>query len=270
MRNKVKALILVSIFLMTFIVGTLINSDSIGIDISSKYLPPSIEHFFGTDWMGRDMFLRTIKGLSLSISIGIGVSLISGFIAGFLGVVSGLLGGIVDKGITLLIDLFLSIPSTIVIILISLALGGGMRGVVVGISITHWPSLARIIRGEVIGIKKSEFVMISRNLGKSNFFIGVNHILPNILKQIIIGTLALFPHAIIHEASISFLGFGLQPHTPSIGIILSESMKYLSSGSWWLTILPGIALISTSLLLDGIGRCLLTSIYPEDNFRQEV
>lgn len=270
MKNKKKFIFLLFIFSLLFSIGIFISSDDIGINISTKYLGPSFEHFFGTDWLGRDMFLRVMKGLNLSIAIGMGVSILSGLIALIVGVISGFGGKWADRILTGIIDLFITIPSTIAVILISVALGGGIKGVVVGISITHWPSLARVIRGEVLQVRNSDYVKISRKLGKSKLYIIIHHILPHITQQLIIGIIILFPHAILHEASISFLGFGLQPHEASIGIILSEGMKYLSSGKWWLTFLPGLTLVCTSLILDTLGKTTLNLFNRDDYFYQEV
>ena len=130
-------------------------------------------------------------------------------------------------------------------------------------AITHWPSLTRIIRAEVMQIKNSEYVKLSKNFGKSNVYIATKHILPHIIPQLLVGVVLIFPHAILHEASITFLGFGLQPHEPAIGIILSEAMKYLSSGRWWLAFFPGISLVLVSLMVDNIGKQISKLINPK-------
>ncbi|MGL5560814.1 MAG: ABC transporter permease, partial [Paraclostridium dentum] len=151
----------------------------------------------------------------------------------------------------------------LVIILISISLGGGLKGIIIGVAITHWPSLTRIIRAEVMQIKNSEYVKLSKNFGKSNVHIATKHILPHIIPQLLVGVVLIFPHAILHEASITFLGFGLQPHEPAIGIILSEAMKYLSSGRWWLAFFPGISLVLVSLMVDNIGKQISKLINPK-------
>ncbi|MGL5346412.1 MAG: ABC transporter permease, partial [Peptostreptococcaceae bacterium] len=206
-------------FLMTIIVlGSLVNEEQLAISLTNKNLSPSMDYIFGTDWMGRDMFYRTLKGLSLSMKIGIMASCFSGVIALTLGLMGATLGKRVDSVITWLIDLCLSVPHALVIILISIALGGGLKGIVVGVSLTHWPSLTRIIRAEVMQINNSDYAKISRNFGKSNLYIAIRHILPHIIPQLLVGVVLIFPHAVLHEASITFLGFGLPPHEPAIGI----------------------------------------------------
>ena len=156
----------------------------------------------------------------------------------------------------------MGIPHIVLLILISYALGKGFWGVTIGVAITHWPSLTRVIRAEVLQVKQSQYVAVARQLGVSPLRIAAKHVLPYVLPQYLVGLILLFPHAILHEASITFLGFGLSPEAPAIGIILSESMKYLSSGMWWLALFPGIALIVTVLLFDVAGSGLRRLIDP--------
>ena len=245
-----------SLLLLAIVVSSLfVEGDSLPTDFSSKNLAPSLEHPFGTDWMGRDMFTRTLEGLGLSIMIGAFASLISTVITVILGLLSSA-GKTADSFVSWLVDLFLSIPHLLLIILISIGLGGGAPGVILGVALTHWTSLTRVVRAEIKQIKTQEYIYISRNLGKSKWWIATKHILPHLIPQIILGTILLFPHAILHEASVTFLGFGLSPHEPAIGIILSESMRYLSAGYWWLAFFPGLSLLIVVLAFDMIGENL--------------
>lgn len=263
-EKTILSILIFSCFLIGIMVfGSFISEKQISIDLTQKNISPNLNYLFGTDWMGRDMFYRTIKGLSLSMKIGVMASMISGLIALTLGLMSATMGNTVDSIITWIIDLFLSVPHALVIILISISLGGGLKGIIIGVAITHWPSLTRIIRAEVMQIKNSEYVNLSKNFGKSNLYIATKHILPHIIPQLLVGVVLIFPHAILHEASITFLGFGLQPHEPAIGIILSEAMKYLSSGRWWLAFFPGISLILVSLMVDNIGKQISKLINPK-------
>lgn len=227
-------LIFISILVFIMIYGSLVTEEQIAINLANKNLSPNISHPFGTDWVGRDMFYRTIKGLSISMKIAMTASVLSGIIALLLGIMGATLGKRIDSFVTWIIDLSMSVPHVLVVIMVSIALGGGLKGIVAGIAITHWPSLTRIIRAEVIQIRESEYVKASRNFGKSNLYIAFKHILPHVFPQLFIGVVLIFPDAVLHEASVTFLGFGLPPHQPAIGIILSEAMKYLSTGRWWL------------------------------------
>ena len=250
-------------FIAILIVGSAIDPEKFSIDLINKNQSPSLSHIFGTDWIGRDMFFRTLKGLSISMKIGVLSSIISGIIAVILGVIGPTCGKKVDGVITWFIDLVLSVPHTLIIILISMAAGGGLKGIVLGVSLTHWTSLTRIIRAEVMQVQESDYTKIAKNFGKSNLYIAKNHILPHIIPQFLVGIVLIFPHAILHEASVTFLGFGLQSHEPAIGIILSEAMKYLTSGKWWLAFFPGISLVLVSMMVDNMGKKIGKLIDPK-------
>ena len=262
-----KTILSLSIFVVFFIViiiaGSVINPEKFSIDLINKNQSPSLTHIFGTDWIGRDMFFRTLKGLSMSMKIGVLSSVISGIIAVVLGVIGPICGKRVDSVITWFIDLVLSVPHTLIIILISMAAGGGLKGIVMGVSLTHWTSLTRIIRAEVMQVKEAEYTKIAKNFGKSKLYIAKNHILPHIIPQLLVGIVLIFPHAILHEASVTFLGFGLQSHEPAIGIILSEAMKYLTSGKWWLAFFPGLFLVLVSMMVDNMGKKIGKLIDPK-------
>ena len=245
--------IAVSILVLVVISSFFINSKEILTNFSIINQAPSFEHIFGTDWMGRDMFTRTLKGLGLSVQIGAGASLLSSLIAIILAFI-GSINKHLDSFIAWLVDLVLSVPHILLIILISIGLGGGALGVTVGVALTHWTSLTRILRAEIKQINTSDFVKVSERFGKSRVWIVTKHILPLVITQIIVGTILIFPHAIMHEASVTFLGFGLSPHEPAIGIILSESMKYLATGEWWLALFPGLSLLVLVLLFDIAGE----------------
>ena len=263
-EKTILSLIIFAVFFITILVaGSMIDPEKFSIDLINKNQSPSMVHIFGTDWIGRDMFFRTLKGLSISMKIGVLSSIISGIIAVILGIIGPTCGKRVDAVITWFIDLVLSVPHTLIIILISMAAGGGLKGIVLGVSLTHWTSLTRVIRAEVMQVKEAEYTKIARNFGKSNFYIAKNHILPHIIPQLLVGIVLIFPHAILHESSVTFLGFGLQSHEPAIGIILSESMKYLTSGKWWLAFFPGLSLVLVSIMVDNMGKKLGKLIDPK-------
>ena len=263
-EKTILSLIIFAVFFITILVaGSMIDPEKFSIDLINKNQSPSIMHIFGTDWIGRDMFFRTLKGLSISMKIGVLSSIISGVIAVILGIIGPTCGKKVDGVITWFIDLVLSVPHTLIIILISMAAGGGLKGIVLGVSLTHWTSLTRVIRAEVMQIKGAEYTKIARNFGKSSFYIAKNHILPHIIPQLLVGIVLIFPHAILHESSVTFLGFGLQSHEPAIGIILSESMKYLTSGKWWLSFFPGLSLVLVSIMVDNMGKRIGKLIDPK-------
>ena len=236
------------------IAGKILFDEALVTDFSRKNLPPSLQYPFGTDWLGRNMLLRTIVGLSMSIQIGLITATVSSIIALALGAASATMGGTVDSIISFIIDMVMGIPHILLLILISFAFGRGFHGIVIGICFTHWTSLARLMRAEVLQIKESTYIKVAEKLGVSKLSIIQNHMLPHLLPQFVTGLILLFPHAILHESSITFLGFGLSPEQPAIGIILSESMKYLVMGNWWLAIFPGALLVFIVILFNTIGE----------------
>lgn len=247
------AVAIVAILIAIYLPGALLPEDALRADFSQKFQPPSLDHPFGTDYLGRDMFVRTIKGLSLSLTIGAIASVISAIIALIVGTTAALGKGIIDHAINWFIDVFMSVPHTVLLILISIALAQGAMGLLIGIALTHWASLARLVRAEVLQIRDQQFVMAARRFGKSPFWIARKHILPHVLPQFFVGLILEFPHAIMHESGLTFLGFGMPPEQPAVGIILSESMRYISAGAWWLVVFPGLALVVLVVLIEALG-----------------
>lgn len=231
-------------------------------DFTAKNLAPSLEHPFGTDWMGRDMLLRTLAGLSTSMLVGLMAAVASSLIALALAAAAALGPRWADHAVSWLIDLMMGIPHIVLLILISYALGKGFWGVTIGVALTHWPSLARILRAEILQCASSDFVAAAARLGAGRLAIAARHMVPYVLPQFVVGLVLLFPHAILHEAAITFLGFGLPPEMPAIGIILSEAMGYLSAGLWWLAVFPGLALVVCVMLFDVVGTSLRKLVDP--------
>lgn len=232
-------------------------------DFMQENLAPSPEHPFGTDWMGRDMLARTLAGLSTSIAVGLSAAAASSVIAFALAAVSAFCGRAADAAVAWLIDLVMGIPHIVLLILVSYALGRGTWGVVAGIALTHWPSLARVLRAEMLQLRAEPYMEVSRALGAPRARLAALHAVPHVLPQYLVGLVLLFPHAILHEASITFLGFGLPPEEPAIGVILSEAMGYLTAGSWWLAVFPGLALLLVVLMFDRLGALLRRMTAPE-------
>ena len=164
-------------------------------------------------------------------------------------------------------DLCIGVPHILLILMISVMMGGGIMGVSVGVIVTHWPRLTRIIRAEVMQLRTQPYILAARQYGYSWMTVARRHFVPHVLPQYIIGLVLLFPHAIMHEAGISFLGYGLPLDMPAIGIILSESMRYLALGMWWLAFFPGFLLLLVVLIFDRLGAALRDLFDPQ--FGQE-
>lgn len=242
--------------------GLLLSPDSYGVDYSVKFVSPCLEHPFGTDYMGRDMFFRSIKGLSNSIVIGMIASAVSSFIALVFGVTAAIKGGAADRFVNWCVDLCMGIPHLILLILISFMMGRGGKGVMIAVALTHWPELTRLVRGEVLQIRSAQYVQASYRMGKSKFQVAKEHIIPHVLPVYLIGVILLFPHAIMHEAAITFLGFGFPAEVPAIGVILSESMKHITTGKWWMAVFPGMMLLLAVMLFDVAGENLKRLLNP--------
>lgn len=251
-----------AVLIAVVVIGRAAEPLATQVDFTQKNIAPCLAYPFGTDWMGRNMLFRCISGLSTSILIGLVAAFASSVIALVLGAVAALGGKRADHVVSWLIDLMMGIPHIVLLILISFALGKGFWGVTIGVALTHWPSLTRVIRAEILQCKRSGYIKAASKLGASPVKIALTHMLPYVFPQYIVGLVLLFPHAILHEAAITFLGFGLSPEQPAIGIILSESMNYLASGMWWLAVIPGIALIATVMLFNCLGSSLRRLVDP--------
>lgn len=264
MRQRARYLLIIAVIFLAGVAaaGVLCRDAAMVTDFSRKDLAPCLKYPFGTDWLGRNMFYRTLTGLSMSILIGVCAAGVSAAMALVLGVAAATLGKKTDSVISFFIDMVMGIPHILLLVLISYAAGKGLKGVVIGVALTHWTSLARLIRGEVLQLKESEYIQIARKLGHGNFEIARKHMLPHLLPQFLVGLVLMFPHAILHESSITFLGFGLSSEQPAIGVILSESMKYLITGKWWLALFPGLMLVLTVVLFDLGGTSLRKILDP--------
>lgn len=254
----------IALLLILAIVGASFAFGDFGIrsDFSARMEAPSWAHWFGTDFMGRDILGRTIHGLSVSLWVGLigsGVSTILAMVLAVLAVTGGRAG---DAFVSLLVDVTMGLPHLVLLILIAFAFGGGTSAVIIAVALTHWPRLTRILRAEILQIRNADYIRFSRNFGKSWFSIGLRHMVPHLLPQMLVGMILMFPHAIMHEAGLTFLGFGLEPSRPAIGILLSEAMRYLTAGYWWLGLFPGFCLLVTVLCFDAIGEGLRTLLDP--------
>jgi peptide/nickel transport system permease protein len=232
-------------------------------NLALRKLPPGWDQPFGTDWLGRDMFARTIKGLRISLEIGLAAATCSAVIALLLGLAAATMGRIVDVAVTWLCDVGMATPHLVLLILISFACGGGAKGVIIAVAASHWPALTRVIRAEVMQLRTSDYIKLSRQLGKSPAWIARHHLLPHVVPQFLVGLLLLFPHAILHAAGLTFLGFGMSPHTPEIGTLLAESMRYLTTGMWWLAVAPGLALVLSAMTFDVLGNNVRALLDPK-------
>lgn len=243
-----------AVVLGVVVAGTLSADAAQTTALADRNLGPSAAHPFGTDWLGRDVLARALAGLRLSLLVGTSAALISAAIAVVLACAAVVFGGVVDRIVSWLVDAFLALPHLVLLILLAFALGGGTHSVVIAVAVTHWPTLTRVLRGQARQVMASDYVAVARGLGRSSWAIASTHLARHVLGHVVVGTVLLFPHAILHEAALSFLGLGVDPAEPSIGVLLAESMRYLTAGAWWLALLPGLCLLIVVKLVDTIGE----------------
>ena len=257
------AALIAAAIVVALVIGALIlGGRGINADFSARLEGPSASYWFGTDQLGRDMFARTVHGLNLSLWIGLAASAVSVVIASVLAVFAATCGRWADELVALLVDVAMGLPHLLLLILISFALGGGTAAVVIAVAATHWPRLTRVLRAEILQQRQAGYVIAARRMGRSWGAIGWQHFVPHLMPQLLVGFVLLFPHAILHEAALTFLGFGLEPSGPAIGMLLSESMGYLLAGKWWLGLFPGFCLLALVLCFDAIGNGLRLLLDP--------
>ena len=256
-RDK-KALVgsvVLTIFLLSAIFGNVISPYDPSDMAFDMMEPPSWSHPLGTDDLGRDLLSRIIVGTQVSLFVGIStvvIALIAGLI---LGVLAGYLGGWVDHVIMRYIDLQWAFPNFIIAVYLVAVFGTGLSNVIVAISLAFVDDFARIARGMVLTIKEEQYVAAARTVGVSDIRIMWRHILPNAAAPIIVQATVSISYAILGEASLSFLGLGVDASTPTWGLILADGRSFISR-AWWLGIFPGLAIMLTVLSINFIGDTL--------------
>jgi peptide/nickel transport system permease protein len=244
-------------------VAPFIPADWLAVDPDLRRLPPQLAHPFGTDLLGRDIAARTLAALAVSIKIGLFAAIVSTGIAIILGL-SATLGRVMDRVVGVLTELALGLPHFVLILMVAYAAGGGSVGVIIGVGLTHWPRLSRVLRLEAQTVAQSDYVGISRALGRSNFWIARHHLAPHLIPHLIAGFVLIFPHAILHEAGLSFIGLGIEPHLPSIGVMLAESLRAMMSGLWWAAFFPGLGLVIVAISFELLGESLRRAADPAE------
>lgn len=223
-------------------------------DMTNALQSPCAEHPFGTDQYGRDLMTRIFYGTRISLLVGFTAVLFSMIIGVIVGLISGFYGGWVDSLLGRVIDVFLSFPSLLLsIALVAILGGGGTISVIISLCLTSWTQYARVVRSSVLGIREEEYVLAARTIGASNARIIFKYIMPNALAPIIVVATLGIGTAIVSEATLSFMGLGVQPPTPSWGYALSFGLRYMRTAPHMATI-PGLAIMFTVLGFNLLGN----------------
>jgi len=236
------------------------------IDLGNIRQPPSLGHWFGTDDLGRDLLTRILYGGRVSILIGLLAAVIGTGFGSLVGAVSGYYGGFVDNALMRLTDVVYSIPTLPLLIVLASYTQAGAASMAVTIGVLSWMATARVVRGEVLTIREMEYVEAARSLGATNARVIVRHILPNTVGPIVVGATLAVGNAIILESSLSFLGLGVQPPIPTWGNMLMDAQATMSTQPW-LSIFPGVAILSVVLAVNFLGDGLQDALDPRAETR---
>ncbi|KMY51751.1 ABC transporter permease [Peribacillus loiseleuriae] len=262
MREKrkwfVNALLCYLLFLLlvTFLAPVLTPYDPLSIGLAKTLQSPTSVHLFGTDELGRDVLTRLLYGGRVSLTVGAAAMMMALVIGAGFGVVSGFLGGVADRIMMRILDALISIPSILLMIGIQVLIPASLLSVVVIIGMTSWMPIARLIRTEILSLKGETFIQASVVVGASSSQLLTRHLLPQCLPTIIVMSISGVSHAILSEATLSFLGIGIPPHEPSWGNMLMGAQSYLLSGAWWIALFPGILITCTVLAVTYLGDVL--------------
>lgn len=267
-RLAVTGMIVVGIFVLIGLFSPwLILHDPNEQDIFNRFQPPvwmkggSWEHPLGTDELGRDLYSRIIHGSRVSLALGMTVAFFATTVGVFMGLISGYYGGVVDSIIQRVVDILLAFPYLVFAIALMAVLGRGVFNLFLVLLYKEWVTPCRVVRGEVLAARESEYVEAARAVGAGNLHIMIKEILPNVFSSVIVVATLRVAWIILMEASLSFIGVGVPLHIPSWGMIIADGRGYITQ-YWWLSTFPGIAILLTVLGINLMGQGLRDALDP--------
>jgi len=270
MQNKLAVVgmaVIVFMYAVAILAPLITRYDYKEITPGARNLPPSAQHWMGTDRNGRDVYARLVMGSRVSLSVGFVAVAIVMTIGTSFGALAGYFGGWVDGSIMRLTDILLSIPQILLLISAAALFRPGLKTTVIVIGVTSWPGAARLIRGQFLSLRDQEYVTAARTIGAPPGRIIMRHLMPNAMAIIIVETTLWLSYAILLEASLSYLGLGVQIPTPSWGNMLQDGQRELLNGAWWLTFFPGLAIFVTALAFNLVGDGLRDAFDPRQRRR---
>ena len=257
MKNKlagVGCLIIIVFVIMAIFAPLFATFDSITTDLLNIRTSPNKVHILGTDDLGRDIFSRLLYGGRVSIAVGVASMILQILIGVTIGVIAGYFGGLIDKIIMRIVDIIMCFPFFVIAIALAAVIGGSITNLVLIIGMLMWPVITRIVRGEVLVTKQNEYILAAKALGFNTFEIIIHHIIPNIISAILVSSTLCIAQGILMEATLSFLGLGVNPPTPSWGnmLVAAQNMSVLSH-KWWMWIPAGMSVVLIVLSVNFVG-----------------
>lgn len=257
----IMAVVILGIVILMSLLAPLSPHDPDAIDAANKLQPPSLQHFFGTDDFGRDYFTRAMYGGRVSLTVGFSSMLVTILIGTTLGTISGYMGGKVDMFIMRFSDIFVALPSFLLMVILNALFAPGLMTLIGVLSLFSWAGIARITRAETMSLKERDYILAAKNLGASNASIIFEHIIPNMSSSIIVAASLSVASAILTESSLSFLGLGVQLPQSSWGSMLQLAQKYILDKPY-LAIFPGLLILLTVLSFNILGDTLRNAFEP--------
>lgn len=257
----VGAALVLGVFVTALLAPWLAPMDPNEQNLGERLEPPGEERLFGRDELGRDILSRLIWGARVSVAVGLSVVVLAGLVGTAIGAVAGFAGGRIDALLMRLTDVFLAFPGILLAIALVAVLGPALRHVVFALVIIGWVGYARLVRGQVLQLKEQEFVLAARATGQPASRILVRHVLPNVLPTLMVQASLGMAGAILAEASLSFLGLGIQPPTPSWGAMINAGRGHLLDAPH-LALFPGLAILLTVMGLNFLGDALVDLLDP--------
>ncbi|MFF8841981.1 ABC transporter permease [Streptomyces sp. NPDC015127] len=261
-RVTVSAAVVTVVALAVLVVPPLVQLDQQAVDLSMKLQPPSAAHPFGTDDVGRDLLLRCVYGLRVSLLVGLVAAVVATLIGTAVGAAAAACGGWTDRLLMRLVDTFSSVPHLLLGIFVVAMFRPGVWPVIVSVALTHWLSTARIVRSEVLSLRSRPYIDAAISGGATRWRVTVRHLLPGVLPQAGLAAVLMVPHAMWHESALSFLGLGLPTHQASLGNLVQSARGSLLAGDWWPTLFPGLLLIVPTLAIAGLAGAWRERINP--------
>ena len=256
------ALAVIALFAIGAVLASVVAPyDPLAQDLASRLQPPSAAHWLGTDQLGRDLLSRILYGARISLIVGVVVVALAGALGTFVGLIAGYAAGLADEGLMRLTEVFLAFPPLILAMAIAGALGPSLGNAIIAIAAVTWAVYARLSRGQVLSLRRREYVEAARAIGAGRTRIIARHLLPNAIAPLLVQASFDMGSAIISAAGLSFIGFGAQPPTPEWGVMISEGRNFISTEPW-LSLFPGLAILLTVGAFNLLGDALRDTLDP--------